>query len=82
MMFAEVVYRVLELIDATGKIHPVSPTDVSSAHYLYERILVVVGQGILPLGPRNTFGLLEPVSGKEAAAAMQRLVRLARSSGD
>ncbi len=82
MMFAEVVYRVLELIDATGKIHPVSPTDVSSAHYLYERILVVVGQGILPLGPRNTFGLLEPVSGKEATAAMQRLVRLARSSGD
>jgi tetratricopeptide (TPR) repeat protein len=82
MMFAEVVYRVLELIGATEKIHPVNPTDVSSAHYLYERILVVVGQGILPLGPRNTFGLLEPVSGEEATAAMQRLVRLVRSSGD
>ena len=59
-----------------------NPTDVSSVHYLYERILVVVGQDILPLGPRNTFGLLESVSGREATAAMQRLVRLARSSGD
>jgi tetratricopeptide (TPR) repeat protein len=82
MMFAEVVYRILELINATDGVHPVNPTDVSSVHYLYERILVVVGQDILRLGPRNTFGLLEPVSGREATAAIQRLVRLARSSGD
>ena len=82
MMFAEVVYRILELIKATDAPSPVNPTDVSSVHYLYERILVVVGQDILPLGPRNTFGLLESVSGREATAAMQRLVRLARSSGD
>ncbi len=81
MMFAEVAYRVLELLDATDGARPVRPTDVSSAHYLYDRILVVVGQGILPLGPRDTFGLLEPVSGEEATAAVQRLVRLARSSG-
>jgi hypothetical protein len=82
MMFVEVVYRILELIDATDRTRPVNPADVSSAHYLYERILVVVGQDILSLGPRNTFGLLEPVSGREAATAMQRLVRLARISGD
>ena len=82
MMFTEVVYRILELINATDGVHPVNPTDVSSVHYLYERILVVVGQDILRLGPRNTFGLLEPVSGREATAAIQRLVRLARSSGD
>ena len=82
MMFAEVVYRILELIDATDRTRPVNPADVSSAHYLYERILVVVGQDILSLGPRNPFGLLEPVSGREAATAMQRLVRLARISGD
>ena len=82
MMFAEVVYKILELINATDGVHPVNPTDVSSVHYLYERILVVVGQDILRLGPRNTFGLLEPVSGREATAAIQRLVRLARSSGD
>ena len=80
MMFAEVAYRVLELLGATDGVRRVRPTDVSSAHYLYDRILVVIGQGILPLGPRDTFGLLEPVSGEEATAAVQRLVRLARSS--
>jgi len=81
MMFAEVAYRVLELLDATDVSRGVRPTDVSSAHYLYDRIRVVVGQGILALGPRDTFGLLEPVSGQEATVAVQRLVRLARSSG-
>ncbi len=81
MMFAEVAYRVLELLDAIDDARRVRPTDVSSDHYLYDRIRVVVGQGILPLGQRDTFGLLEPVSGEEATAAVQRLVRLARSSG-
>lgn len=81
MMFAEVAYRVLELLDATDGARPVRPTDVSSAHYLYDQIRIVVGQGILPLGPRDTFGLLEPISGEEATAAVQRLVRLARISG-
>lgn len=82
MMFAEAAYRVLELIEATDGARNMHPTDVSSAHYLYDRILVVVGQGILPLGPRDTFGLLDPVSGREAMAAVQRLVRLVRSSGN
>jgi len=81
MMFAEVAYRILELLDATDGSRRVRLTDVSSAHYLYDRIRVVVGQGILPLGPHDTFRLLEPVSGQEATVAVQRLVRLARSSG-
>ena len=82
MMFAEVAYRILELIEATDGGRRVRPTDVSSAHYLYDRVLAVVGQGVLPLGPRDEFGLLEPVSGDEATAAVQRLVRLARGSDD
>ena len=45
MMFVEVVYRILELINATDRTLPVNPADVSSAHYLYERILVVVWTG-------------------------------------
>jgi tetratricopeptide (TPR) repeat protein len=79
--FAEVAYRVLEVLDATEGAPRAQLSDVPTEHYFYEQIRVVVGQGILPVGPRGGFGLLEPVSGAEAVAAVQRLVRLARSQG-
>jgi hypothetical protein len=57
-------------------------SDVSTEHYFYDEIRVVVGREILTVGSRGSFGLLDPVSGEEAVAAMQRLVRLARSSSE
>lgn len=79
--FAEIAYRVLELLDATDDAPRARLSDVATEHYFYDQIRVVVGQGILPVGPRGSFGLLEPVSGAEAVAAVQRLVRFARSPG-
>ncbi len=79
--FAEIAYRVLELLDATEDAPRAPLSDVATEHYFYDQIRVVVGQGILPVGPRGSFGLLEPVSGAEAVAAVQRLVRFARSPG-
>ena len=81
-MFAEVVYRVLETLGATDNAPRARLGDVASEHYLYDQIGVVVGYDILRLGPRNSFGILEPVSGAEAVAAVQRLVRIARSADD
>jgi len=80
--FAEVAYRILDLLGATEGAPRARLSDVATEHYFYEQIRVVVGLGILETGPRDTFGLLEPVSGKEAVAAVQRLVRLARSRTD
>ena len=80
--FAEVAYRVLELLDEVDGAPRARLSDVSTEHYFYDEIRVVVGQGVLELGPRDSFGLLAPVSGEEAIAAVQRLVRLARSEGD
>ena len=81
-MFAEIAYRVLELLDAVDGTPRARLGDVASEHYLYDEIGVVVGQGILQLGPRNRFGILDPLSGAEAVAAIQKLVRIARSGGD
>jgi len=81
-MFAEVLYRVLEMLGATDNAPRARLGDVASEHYLYDQIGVVVGYDILRLGPRNSFGILEPVSGAEAVAAVQRLVRIARSVDD
>ena len=81
-MFAEIAYRVLELLDAVDGTPRARLGDVTSEHYLYDEIGVVVGQGILQLGPRNRFGILDPLSGAEAVAAIQKLVRIARSGGD
>lgn len=81
-MFAEVAFRVLGLLGATENAPRARLGDVSSDHYFYDQIRVVVGYGILPLGPRDSFGLLDTVSGEEAIAAMQRLVRIARGSDD
>jgi len=81
-MFAEVAYRVLEMLGATDNAPRARLGDVASEHYLYDQIGVVVGYDILRLGPRNSFGILEPVSGAEAVAAVQRLVRIARSADD
>ncbi|HEX9700622.1 MAG TPA: tetratricopeptide repeat protein [Acidobacteriota bacterium] len=81
-MFAEVAYRVLELLGATGDAARVRLADVPSEHYFHDQIQTVVGQGILELGPGNVFGILDPVSGEEAVEAVQRLVRLARSRDD
>lgn len=77
--FAEIAYRVLDLVDATEGAPRARLSDVATEHYFYDQIRVVVGQGILRVGPRGSFGLLEPVSGAEAVAAVQRLVRFARS---
>lgn len=79
--FAEIAYRVLELLDATEDAPRARLSDVATEHYFYDQIRVVVGQGILSVGPRGAFGLLEPVTGAEAVAAVQRLVRFARSQG-
>jgi tetratricopeptide (TPR) repeat protein len=79
--FAEVAYRVLELLDATEDAPRPRLSDLGTEHYFYDQIRVVVGQGVLNVGPRGSFGLLEPVSGAEAVAAVQRLVRLARIQG-
>ena len=81
-MFAEIAYRVLELLDAVEGTPHARLGDVASEHYLYDEIGVVVGHGILELGPRNRFGILDPLSGAEAVAAIQKLVRIARGSGD
>jgi len=81
-MFAEVAYRLLELLGATGDAARVRLADVPSEHYFHDQIQTVVGQGILELGPGNVFGILDPVSGEEAVEAVQRLVRLARSRDD
>jgi tetratricopeptide (TPR) repeat protein len=78
-MFAEVAYRVLDLLEVAEGAPRASLSDVSRDHFFYDQIRVVVGLDILPLGPRNTFGLLDRVSGAEAIAAVQRLVRLARA---
>jgi len=80
--FAEVAYRVVDLLGAADDAPRARLLDVASEHYFYDEIRVVVGLGILPVGPRGSFGLLEPVSGAEAVAAVQRLVRLARSAGE
>ncbi|MGD8329215.1 MAG: tetratricopeptide repeat protein [Acidobacteriota bacterium] len=77
--FAEVAYRIVDLLGATEGAPRARLSDVATEHYFYDQIRVVVGLGILETGPRDTFGLLEPVSGEEAVAAVQRLVRLARS---
>lgn len=77
--FAEVAYRVLEVLGATADAPRARLSDVAREHYFHDQIGVVVGLGVLETGPRDTFGLLEPVSGAEAVAAVQRLVRLARS---
>lgn len=79
--FAEIAYRVLDLLDATEGAPRAPLSDVATEHYFYDQIRVVVGQGILTVGRRGSFGLLEPVSGAEAVAAVQRLVRFARSQG-
>ena len=80
-LFAEVVYRVLELLDATDNAPRADLGDVSSEHYFYDEIRVVVGYGILELGRRDAFGILDAVTGEEAVDAVQRLVRIARTSG-
>jgi len=80
--FAEVAYRVLGLLDLTEGAPRARLSDVSTEHYFYDEIRVVVGREILTVGSRGSFGLLDPVSGEEAVAAMQRLVRLARSSSE
>jgi tetratricopeptide (TPR) repeat protein len=80
--FAEVAYRILDLLGATENAPRARLTDVATEHYFYDQIGIVVGLGILELGPRGSFGLLDPVSGAEAVDAVQRLVRLARSGGE
>lgn len=80
-MFAEVAYRVADLLGVTADAPRARLSDVSREHFFYDQIRIVVGLEILPAGPRDTFGLLDHVSGKEAIAAVQRLVRLARSPG-
>ncbi len=78
-MFAEVAYRVLDLLEVTEDAPRARLSDVSRDHFFYDQIRVVVGLDVLSLGPRDSFGLLDRVSGEEAIAAVQRLVRLARS---
>jgi len=77
-MFAEVAYRVLDLLDAADDSPRARLSDVSREHFFYDQIRIVVGQEVLSTGPRDTFGLLDRVSGEEAIAAVQRLVRLER----
>lgn len=79
MYFAEIAYRVLELIGATDGISQSRLTDMPSDHFLYDEVHAVVGLGVLEADSRGRFGLLDPVSGAEAVAAVQRLVRIARS---
>ncbi len=80
-MFAEVAYRVVELLGATTEAPRARLSDVSREHFFYDQIRIVAGLDILPVGPRDTFNLLDRVSGQEAIAAVQRLVRLARTPG-
>jgi tetratricopeptide (TPR) repeat protein len=77
--FAEVAYSVLELLGMTADAPRARLADVAREHYFHDQISVVVALGVMETGPRDTFRLLEPVSGAEAVAAVQRLVRLARS---
>jgi len=77
-MFAEVAYRVLDLLDATDDAPRARLSDVSREHFFYDQIRIVVGLEVLSTGRRDTFGLLDRVSGEEAIAAVQRLVRLDR----
>lgn len=80
-LFAEVAYRVLELLDAADDAPRPRLVDVPRGHFFYDEIQAVVGRGILELDSRGEFGILERVSGAEAIAAIQRLARLARARG-
>lgn len=82
MFLAEISYRVLDLVGAGEGVSQSRLTDIPSDHYLYDEIHAVVGLGILDADSRGRFGLLDPVSGSEAVAAVQRLVRLVRSGSD
>ncbi|MFQ5743141.1 MAG: S-layer homology domain-containing protein [Acidobacteriota bacterium] len=80
-MFAEVIFRVLDIIGATEGAPRPELRDIPHDHYFYQQIQMVVGRGILPLKADGSFGVLERVSGAEAVAAVQRLARLARARG-
>lgn len=76
-MFAEVAYRVLELIGAADSGARPELRDVPRSHYFYDEIQAVVATGILELDD-GRFGILERLSGAEAIAAVQELARMAR----
>jgi tetratricopeptide (TPR) repeat protein len=80
-LFAEVSYRILELLGAVDGAPRPRLIDVPRGHFFHDQIQIVVGQGILELDSQGRFGILERVSGEEAIAAMQRLARLAREHG-
>ncbi len=80
-LFAEVSYRILQLLGAVDDAPRPRLLDVPRGHFFYDQIQIVVGQGILELDSQGRFGILDRVSGEEAIAAMQRLARLARARG-
>jgi tetratricopeptide (TPR) repeat protein len=80
-LFAEVSYRILELLGAVDDAPRPRLVDVPRGHFFHDQIQIVVGRGILQLDSQGRFGILDRVSGEEAIAAMQRLARLARERG-
>ena len=80
-LFAEVSYRILELLGAVDDAPRARLVDVPRGHFFHDQIQIVVGQGILELDSQGRFGILDLVSGEDAIAAMQRLARLARERG-
>jgi tetratricopeptide (TPR) repeat protein len=80
-LFAEVSYRVIELLGAVETAPRPRLIDVPRGHFFHDQIQVVVGLGILELDSQGRFGILDRVSGEEAILAIQRLARLARARG-
>jgi len=80
-LFAEVSYRILELLGAVDDAPRARLVDVPRGHFFHDQIQIVVGHGILELDSQGRFRILDRVSGEEAIAAMQRLARLARARG-
>ena len=78
-MFADVAFRVLELIGAVEGAPRPRLQDIPAEHFYYREIQVVVGRGILELDDEDNFGVLERVSGAEAVAAVLRLARWSRA---
>ena len=80
-MLVEAAFRVLELVGATADAPQPVLTDPPPEHVLYRQVQAVVGLGVLETGRNGRFDLLEPVSGAEALAAVERLAAIMRQYG-
>jgi len=82
---AEVVSRALALIAARTPARAdawrgarLQVADVPPGHLSYPAVSQAVASGVMSLGDGGRFGLLRPVTGAEAVAAVNRLEALAR----